>query len=146
MTVKFRPFVREFLRNIYKYWNVAVFTASAKEYAYQIVNSLDPKKELIFNILCREHCTFDRAGNFIKDLRTITNFNIRRTVIVDNKLISFAFQLKNGIPILPFYGDKNDTELKYLLQYLRRLSKEKDILENIQQRYNYQALKTSKNY
>lgn len=140
MTVKFRPFVREFLKNVYKYWNIAVFTASAKEYAYQIVNSLDPKKELIFNILCRDHCTFDRDGNFIKDLRTITNFDLNRTVIVDNKLISYAFDLKNGIPILPFYGDKNDTELKYLLQYLRRLSKEDEILPNLKNRYDYEQL------
>ena len=79
------------------------------------MNSLDPKKELIFNILHRDHCTFDRAGNFIKDLRTITNFDLDKTIIVDNKLISYGFHLKNGIPILPFYGDKNDTELKYLL-------------------------------
>jgi Dullard-like phosphatase family protein len=115
MTVKFRPYVREFISNVKKYYNLAVFTASAKEYATQIVNSLDPNQEYISNVLFRDHCTLEREGSFVKDLRSIVNIDLSRTVIVDNKLISFAYQIENGIPILPFYGDKNDTELKYLL-------------------------------
>ena len=32
-------------------------------------------------------------------------------LIIDNLVHSFAFQLDNGIPILEFYGYKDDTEL-----------------------------------
>jgi CTD small phosphatase-like protein 2 len=32
-------------------------------------------------------------------------------VIVDNAAYSFGYQIANGIPIIPYYQDKNDTEL-----------------------------------
>lgn len=35
-------------------------------------------------------------------------------VLVDNKPESFGLQIDNGIPILDFYGDKNDVELQHL--------------------------------
>ena len=35
-------------------------------------------------------------------------------VIVDNAVYSFGFQLENGIPIIPFYDDKEDEELLHL--------------------------------
>jgi CTD small phosphatase-like protein 2 len=44
-------------------------------------------------------------------------------VIVDNAVYSFGFQLENGIPIIPFYDDKEDEELLHLTQYLECLSK-----------------------
>jgi len=39
-------------------------------------------------------------------------------LIVDNAVYSFGFQLENGIPIIPFYEDKEDEELLHLTQYL----------------------------
>ena len=44
-------------------------------------------------------------------------------VIVDNAAHSFGFQIDNGIPMLPFYYDKNDKEMIHLLFYLKRLYK-----------------------
>lgn len=35
-------------------------------------------------------------------------------IIVDNKVESFGLQIDNGVPILDFYGSKNDTELQHL--------------------------------
>ena len=132
--------MRPFLKTMYKYFNVAIFTAGAKEYAHKVVDSLDPKKELIFNILHRDHCISHREGDFIKDLRIIENFDPKRMVIVDNKLISFSFQIHNGIPVLPFFGDKEDSELKYLGLYLKELSKCKDFSAVLKRRYDYTSL------
>jgi len=42
-------------------------------------------------------------------------------------VLSFAFQLDNGIPILPYYEGSTDCELKFLVKYLNHLSKVKDI-------------------
>jgi len=39
-------------------------------------------------------------------------------VFVDNCIYSYALQLENGIPIIPFDGNPNDKELEYLLDYL----------------------------
>ena len=41
----------------------------------------------------------------MKDLRIIANRSLKDMVIVDNAVYSFAFQLDNGIPIVPFYSD-----------------------------------------
>ena len=42
-------------------------------------------------------------------------------VIVDNSALSFAFNVNNGIPILPYYDNTNDEELKHLRYYLNCL-------------------------
>lgn len=42
-------------------------------------------------------------------------------VLVDNSVLSFAMQLENGIPILPFYVNRADEELLHLVYYLKCL-------------------------
>lgn len=56
----------------------------------------------------------------VKDLRVI-NRKPTDMVLVDNAAYSYAFQLDNGIPIIPYYEGKNDYELKALQTYLERL-------------------------
>lgn len=50
-------------------------------------------------------------------------------LIVDNCVGSFGNQLSNGIPILPFRGDKNDRELVHLAQHIRRVVKKPNFVE-----------------
>ena len=47
---------------------------------------------------------------YVKDLRII-NRPLSDMVLVDNAAYSYAYQVDNGIPILPFYDAKNDFEL-----------------------------------
>jgi CTD small phosphatase-like protein 2 len=42
-------------------------------------------------------------------------------LIVDNCVGSFGNQLPNGIPILPFDGNKNDRELSHLAKYIKKV-------------------------
>ena len=49
----------------------------------------------------------------------IRNRQLKDIILVDNAVYSFGFQLSNGIPILPFYYDKEDRELVQLVTYLR---------------------------
>lgn len=62
----------------------------------------------------------------MKDLRVI-NRNLADMVLIDNAAYSYAFQLDNGIPIIPYYEGKNDYELKALQHYLDQLLLEKDV-------------------
>lgn len=40
-------------------------------------------------------------------------------------------QLDNGIPILPFYSDKNDTQLTQLAEFLKVLEPFEDVREHL---------------
>jgi len=57
-----------------------------------------------------------RKGDaYVKDLRVISDRELDYTVIVDNSLLSFAFQFDNGVPICAFYtGNTLDQEFLYL--------------------------------
>jgi CTD small phosphatase-like protein 2 len=52
---------------------------------------------------------------------------MRDMVIVDNSVYSFAFQIENGIPIIPFYNDKEDEEMLHLIYYLNCLVQAEDV-------------------
>lgn len=113
-----------------KHFEVIVFTAGTKNYADSILNILDPTGELIQHRLYRESCIEIKADNktslYIKDLRILEGRNLEDMVIVDNAVISFAYQIDNGIPILPFREDKEDTEFLHLIKIMKDISEEND--------------------
>jgi len=43
-------------------------------------------------------------GIYVKDLRIIADREIKDMIIVDNSIISFAFNMENGVPIAAFTG------------------------------------------
>ena len=51
-----RPYAREMLEYVNKYFEVAVFTASHKWYADVILDYIDPSNTLIQHRVYREHC------------------------------------------------------------------------------------------
>lgn len=75
-----------------------------------VLDYLDPEGQLIKHRLYREHCYQSPENMYIKDLRVI-NRPLSELVLVDNAAYSYAYQMDNGIPILPFYDAKNDFEL-----------------------------------
>lgn len=126
--LKIRPFVRECLAEANKLFEVMVFTASHQCYADAVLNYLDPDRQLIHHRLYRNHC-INISGVNIKDLRIFTNRNLKDIILVDNNAISFAYQLDNGIPIISWYDDSSDMELKHLMTYMRTLSSAEDVRE-----------------
>ena len=116
----------EFLKNLKNHFEIVIFTAAKQNYAEAIVKQLDPDKACIKYILSRNNC-MKSNDIFVKDLRVISNRNLKKMVIVDNLVHSFGLQLNNGIPILEWKGERNDMELKFLENYLIELSKCEDI-------------------
>ena len=43
---------------------------------------------------------------------------MKKIVLIDNSMYSFAAQINNGILINSFFNDKNDTDLNNALEYL----------------------------
>jgi CTD small phosphatase-like protein 2 len=79
----------------------------------------------------RHHCVQTPEGIYIKDLRVISNRNLKDIAIIDNAAYSFGFQLDNGIPIIPFYNDPDDDELLHLINYMDVLATTEDFrIEN----------------
>jgi len=64
---------------------------------------------------------------YVKDLRIFHQIDLKDIIIIDNSILSFAFHIENGIPILPYYENKDDIELRVLVNYLRFLVNAPDI-------------------
>lgn len=54
---------------------------------------------------------------YVKDLRVLSR-DLKDVALVDNAAYSYAFQLDNGIPILPYYHGSQDYELKALEKFV----------------------------
>ena len=123
MFLNLRPYALETLSILAKYYEIYIFTSATKEYAEKIMNILDPDSRILNGALHRGHCFLTKKGFYIKDLRIVTNKDLNNVLIIDNLSHSFAFQIDNGVPILPWYGDSNDCELKHLAKYLVKIAK-----------------------
>jgi TFIIF-interacting CTD phosphatases, including NLI-interacting factor len=134
--IKIRPYCREFLKKMKEHYEIIIFTASTAGYAETIIKELDPQRKYISYILDRNFCLETKNGFYIKDLRIIKNRQLKNMIIVDNLVHSFGFQIDNGIPILEWTGNKQDEELRYLMDYLIEAKKYDDVRE-----YNKEKLK-----
>lgn len=125
--VKIRPFYDDCIENLSKYYEIAVFTAGEQEYADAILNILDPDG-FITQRLYRQHCVCRNDKYYIKDLRIIEDRKLENIILVDNSIISFAFNLDNGIPCSAFYRwTEEDEEFLYLHAYLDDVFHEDDV-------------------
>ena len=125
--VSIRPFAKEFLKKMSQHFEIVIFTASHACYANIILNLLDPENRYITFRMFRDNCIETEEGIFIKDLRVFANRKISEIVLVDNAFYSFGFQIDNGIPILPFFRDKEDSELMDLSDFLLTIKSEGDL-------------------
>ncbi|CAD8198930.1 unnamed protein product [Paramecium octaurelia] len=133
--INIRPGAVKLLELLVNDFELIVFTASHPCYAQKVIEYLDPNKTLISHSLYRDNCIMTTGGMYTKDLR-IFDRPLSQLVLVDNASYSYAWQLDNGIPIIPFYDNKEDKELESLLKYLRGMQGCKDVRD-----YNKENLK-----
>lgn len=119
----------DLLKELKESFEIVIFTASHSSYANTVIDYLDPQKNIIKQRLFREHCMVTEQGIFIKDLRIFGDRKLENIILVDNALYSFAYQIENGVPIIPFYDNKQDKELLSLKIYLQGLSFARDFRE-----------------
>lgn len=140
--VTLRPHVKEVLEYLAENYVVVVFTAGVQDYADPILDELDPNKELISLRLYRHDCT--RVNQFYaKDLRKIENFDLQDIVLVDNSMLSFAFQLRNGIPINDFNGTKEeaeDQEMLFMVQFIQDVFEYDDVRLPLEENFKLRSL------
>lgn len=126
-----RPGMYDFLRRMSSLgYELVIFTAATQDYADWVIDQIDPER-LIAHRLYRQHA-LPWGPLFVKDLTRLGR-NLDRTLIIDNVLENFMLQPHNGIFILTWYDDPNDTALFQLAPLLDELittgAKVPDILE-----------------
>lgn len=78
------------LREVNKYYEIAVFTASHRWYADVIIDYIDPTKTLIQHRLYRDSCIKTDDNVYLKDLRIIANVDMKDMILVDNAVYGFG--------------------------------------------------------
>ena len=126
-----RPYWKEALDMISNKYNIVIYTASHNSYADAVLNFMDPEKKYSKYRLYRSNCvqaSVDGVKFYVKDLSTFDkNYNLKNIIIVDNSVLSFAYHLDNGIPIVPYYDSDEDGELLILAYYLNNIYEYDDL-------------------
>ncbi|CAD8099378.1 unnamed protein product [Paramecium sonneborni] len=133
--INIRPGAIELLESLVDDFEIIIFTASHQCYAKQVLDYIDPENKLISHKLFRDSCIMTTGGMYTKDLR-IFDRPLNQLVLIDNASYSYAWQIDNGIPIVPFYDNKDDRELWGLQTYLIGMLGVSDVRE-----YNRNKLK-----
>ena len=120
---------------IKNHYHVVIYTASHPSYADAVLDYMDKENKYFKYRLYRSHCIqcdVDGFKFYVKDLDTLDKYyNLKDIVIIDNSILSFAYHLYNGIHIVPFINQPNDTELMFTAHYLISIANYDDLsLEN----------------
>ena len=115
--IRLRPYAREFLEEMSRHFDLALYTASDAEYAALIARHLDPRRSLFAAVLSRDHCV-RRGSASVKDLGLFGSADV---LLVDNLLYSFCDHPKQGVPIRSFIADAEDRELEHLAVLLPKV-------------------------
>ena len=129
--MRLRPYAIDCLDKLAQFYEILVFTAGEKDYADHILDYIDPDKKIFTKRLYRQDCIL--VENFyVKDLDIILDRDKKNIIIVDNSIVSFAFDLDNGVPINSYMGTEvDDKELLFLYSFLEELADQSDVRPNI---------------
>jgi len=65
---------------------------------------------------------------------------LRKTLFVDNSPFCFFNNRESGVPIIPYYGCSNDTELLHLRDFINFLQRYPDYREVLRPRFDFKVL------
>jgi CTD small phosphatase-like protein 2 len=131
---------KEALDLIKNKYNIVVYTASHQSYADAVLNYIDKENKYFQYRLYRNHCVqcdVDGVKFYVKDLDTLDKYyNLKDVVLIDNSVLSFAYHLNNGIPIVPFIEQRDDTQLLMLAYYLVSIASFDDLTQENKKHIN----------
>ena len=129
--INLRPLWKETLDLIKKKYYIVIHTASHQAYADAVLDFMDPEKKYFKYRLYRNNCSLvdiDGVKFYVKDLDIFDEYyDLKDVVIIDNSVLSFAYHLYNGIPIVPYYEGDKDNFLYVVGLYLVHIYKAKDL-------------------
>ena len=135
-----RPHWKEALDLIKNHYHIVVYTASHQSYADAVLDYLDKENKYFQYRLYRNHCVQCDVNGikfYVKDLDTLNEkYNLKDVVLIDNSVLSFAYHLNNGIPIVPYIEQKEDSQLLMLAYYLVSIANFDDLTEENKKHIN----------
>jgi Dullard-like phosphatase family protein len=140
LNVKIRQHMEDVLQYLSHMYEICVFTAGEQAYADTVLDFIDSERAIITHRLYRQHCVNPAPGVYVKDLRIIADRDLKDVIIVDNSIVSFAFNLSNGIPIAAFTGQPKDEELLYMVTFLEELYATNDVRPQIESTFKLSEL------
>jgi len=137
-----RPFVHRFLHWAFENFTVGIWTSASQDYADIVVDKLikDGEHGEPLFVFSRDRCT--RALNksamynhwsheieYIKDLKKVKKFGFKLEdiIVVDDTPSKLQRNYGNLVTIKPFFGDRSDTEMLKLVEYLTILNRAPNI-------------------
>jgi len=120
-----RPYLKEFLQTLNKYYNISVWTAAKRDYAEFIVSQILQKYHVrVYYLFDRQHVqeSLQYYGT-MKNLDLLTNiykipmFIENKNILVDD-LVEICQQKNLCLNVIPFIGQKDDVELLNKLDIL----------------------------
>jgi CTD nuclear envelope phosphatase 1 len=88
------------IKQVAKWYNLVVFTASVQEYADPVIDWLEQDRKYFKGRFYRQHCT-NRNGAYIKDLATVEP-DLSKVIIIDNSPMSYTFHEGEFLQLLMF--------------------------------------------
>ena len=138
--VRVRPYLQDCLERLSQLYEIIVFTAGVQEYADKILDQIDPERKIIKKRMYRQDC-IQVQDFFVKDLDVFIDREKENIVIVDNSIMSFAFDLDNGVPIQSFMGnEEEDKELLFLISFLEEAFYTQDVRPSIREAFKLSYL------
>lgn len=134
-----RPYCDFFLKEVAKWFDLQIFTASVKEYADPIIDWLESDistfstnnqdiqqrdSQVFTKRYYRTDCTYRPGVGYIKDLSKFfpREDDLKNVIILDNSPISYALHEDNAVMIEGWINDQSDRDLLNLLPMLHSLS------------------------
>ncbi len=94
---------------------------------------------MISHRLYRDDCVL-KSGIFLKDLRILRNRDLRKMVIVDNSILSFASHLSNGVHVPSYFGKKDDAELLQIISLMKAMADCENVQTALDEKVGLQSL------
>ena len=126
-----RPYCHDFLRILSEFYEIVIFTASVKQYADTILDTID-KEGHISHRLYRQHTRLEEYVS-IKDI-SLLGRDLAKTIIIDNIPSNFKLQPRNGIYITTWTGHEEDCCLLNLIPVLELIvsRSSKDVRDSLE--------------
>ncbi len=129
-----RPFLKEFLEFCFENFEVAVWTSATESYAAEIINQIFSKDQHLSFFWTRSRCTISYDEELRESIHTKKMWKIRRkgydlkhVIVIDDSPEQWKSSYGNLVRVEKFLGQKDDKELKLLIEYLKKLKDAENI-------------------